>query len=174
MDLNDGYFDDPDLDDEAESHLSMMSTVLVGFLETDNVIIATEWCKFPSAFTIHDLFMFLRFSGVHLSKLYVPGFRFFHIPVFKIRSRKVVDERRTLPPRPLIPSVTTNMAANAPPVVEVVGNVLSLLPTLSVAPIPVATISECFTSSPNIKYGAHSDSHCFSGYGSWRRFTFSP
>ncbi|KAL2542243.1 hypothetical protein Adt_03221 [Abeliophyllum distichum] len=33
MDINDGYFEDPDLDDEAESHLSMMSTVLVGFLE---------------------------------------------------------------------------------------------------------------------------------------------
>ncbi|KAL2480612.1 hypothetical protein Adt_33578 [Abeliophyllum distichum] len=100
MDIDEGYFDDLDLDDEAEWRLLM-------------VCISQVW----------------------------EGFCFFHIPVFKIRGGRVVDERRALFLRPSMPSVVPNLVATVPPVVETVGNVLSPLPTLSKAPISATSIS---------------------------------
>ncbi|KAL2461597.1 hypothetical protein Adt_45017 [Abeliophyllum distichum] len=91
MDIDEGYFHDPDSDDEAESCLPMVSTVLGRLL--------------------------------------------------KIKNGRVVNERRTLPLRPLMPSVAPNLAATTTLVAEVVGNFSSHFPTSSMAPIPTATIS---------------------------------
>ncbi|KAL2480539.1 hypothetical protein Adt_33505 [Abeliophyllum distichum] len=68
-------------------------------------------------------------------------FYFSHIPVFKIRGERVVEERGTLPLRLLTSSVVPNLAATILPMGETVEDVPSTLSTPSTGHVPVATMS---------------------------------
>ncbi|KAL2465953.1 hypothetical protein Adt_41804 [Abeliophyllum distichum] len=130
MDINDRHFDDPDSDDEDDNHLSKMSTILVRFLSSPVMILQKREMVTLEQSTSHAGDKFAAEGGFHFSK----------IPVFKIRDRRVTDERGTPHPILLAPSMAPNLMSTVLPVVEVVGGVSSLLSTSSVAPIPVAIV----------------------------------
>ncbi|KAL2505653.1 hypothetical protein Adt_21274 [Abeliophyllum distichum] len=67
------------------------------------------------------------------------GCYFSKISVFKIRGEKVVDEKETILPRLSIPSTTSIVVSTILSIVEVAGNILSSLPTLSAASV-LATV----------------------------------
>ncbi|KAL2505715.1 hypothetical protein Adt_21336 [Abeliophyllum distichum] len=66
------------------------------------------------------------------------SFHFFHIHVLKIRDRRVVEERGTLPSRLPVPSVVPNSASTIVPTVDVVGNVSSFPHASNTKPVLAA------------------------------------
>ncbi|KAL2489456.1 hypothetical protein Fot_42748 [Forsythia ovata] len=66
------------------------------------------------------------------------GFHFSIVPVFKIRGRRIVDERGIPLLKLLIPSTASIPASTVPSVMGVVGNVLSPLLVLGTTSVPVA------------------------------------